>query len=91
MQNFAFSCFKLLSLSRHNICMCKQTLVVESLTVFVGVHRRALPPAEAEVAQTHAEDQREAEVHLVRHEDQHQDVREGGLDDVEQRLYEVAH
>lgn len=58
--------------------------------MFVGVYDGALSPAEAEVADSHAEDERQAEPHVVSHEYQHEDVGERRLEYVESRLRYVA-
>lgn len=60
-----------------------------SVTVLGHVHNHRLLPAEQEVAAGGADDDRQAQPHVVRHEDQHQQERDGHLDDVQQRLVQV--
>jgi len=60
-----------------------------SVTVLGDVHHVALLPAEEEVADGAAQDDGQARPHIVRHDDQHQQVGERQLDAVQQRLDKV--
>lgn len=57
--------------------------------MLVGVDDGALLPAEAEVAHAQPQHQRQAQPHVVRHEHQHEDVGDGRLDHVQERLHRV--
>lgn len=59
------------------------------MTVFCNIHHYCLLPAEQEVAEAGAQRHRYAQVTVVRHEHQHEEVTDHHLDDVKKRLDEV--
>jgi len=60
------------------------------VAVFSEVHGGTLPPAEHEVAQTGAHEHGQTQPHVVRHEHQHQQVRYGELEHVQDGLEQVV-
>lgn len=56
------------------------------MTVFCNVHHYCLLPAEQEVAETCARCHGDAQVTIVGHEHQHEEVTDYNLDDVQNRL-----
>lgn len=59
------------------------------MTVFCNIHHYRLLPAEQEVAEAGAHRHCYAQVTVVRHEHQHEEVTDHHLDDVKKRLEEV--
>lgn len=59
------------------------------MAVLSDVNDHCLPPAEQEVAQTGAGCHGDAEVSIVGHEDEHQEVADDHLNNVQQGLQEV--
>lgn len=59
------------------------------MTVFCNIHHHCLLPAEQEVAEASACRHSDAQVPVVRHEHQHEEVTDHHLDDVKKRLEEV--
>lgn len=60
------------------------------MTVFCNIHHYCLLPAEQEVAEAGARRHCDAQVPVVRHEHQHEEVTDHHLDDVKKRLEEVC-
>lgn len=60
------------------------------MTVLRDIHHHRLAPAEQEVAGAGARCHCHAQVRIVCHEDQHQQVTDHHLDDVQQSLKEVG-
>lgn len=60
------------------------------MAVLGDVDDHGFPPAEQEVAHAGAGCHGDAEVGVVGHEDEHQEVADDHLDDVQQRLQEVG-
>ena len=63
-----------------------QNKELTSVTVFVYVDNHRFLPSEREVSQSGADDDRDREVAVVRHKDQHQGVAHCDLDHVQQGL-----
>ena len=61
------------------------------MTIIGHIDDDGLPPAEEEEAGSRAEDASQAQPDVVRHEDQHQAVRDEELDTVQERLDQVVH
>lgn len=59
------------------------------MTVFCNIHHYCLLPAEQEVAEAGARRHCDAQVPVVRHEHQHEEVTDHHLDHVKKRLEEV--
>lgn len=66
------------------------TAVTELVAVLRDVHHHRLLPAEQEVAHASTGRHGDAQVGVVGHEDEHQDVAHHHLDDVQHRLQEVG-
>lgn len=60
------------------------------MAVFCDVHDHRLSPAKQEVAHACTSCNGNAEVGVIGHEDQHQEVADDHLDDVEEGLQEVG-
>lgn len=60
------------------------------MAVFVDVHDNRPLPTEQEVSGAGSDDDRDAEINVVRHEDQHQEVADGDLDHVKKSLQEMG-
>ena len=56
------------------------------MTMFVDVHDNRSVPAEQEVTCSCSESHRDAEIHIVRHEDEHKEVTDDDLDHVKKCL-----
>lgn len=60
-----------------------------SVTVLGHVDDHRLLPAEQEIAAGGSDDDGQAQPDVVRHEDEHQQERDGDLEDVQERLVQV--
>lgn len=60
------------------------------MAVLRDVNNHRLPPAEQEVAHTSTSCHSDAEVSIVRHEDEHQKVADNHLNNVQKGLQEVG-
>lgn len=60
------------------------------MAVLGDVNDHGLPPAKQEVAHAGTRGDGDAQVTVVSHEDEHQEVTDNHLDDVQQRLQEVV-
>lgn len=60
------------------------------MAVLSDVNHHRFPPAEQEVAHASAGCHGDAEVGVVGHKDEHQEVADDHLDDVQERLQEVG-
>lgn len=61
------------------------------MAVFRHVYDHWLLPAKQEVADSEAQRDSHTQPHVVSHEDQHQEVANDNLDQVQERLESVAH
>ena len=69
--------------------MAYRSCDTSSVTMFVGILDQRPSPGEEEVAGAGPERYRDAQPHVVRHEDEHEEVAEDDLDDMEQRLKQM--
>lgn len=68
----------------------QRQLARELMAVLCDVNNHCLPPAEQEVAHAGAGRHGDAEVSIVGHEDEHQEVTDDHLDYVQEGLQEVG-